>query len=168
MFKRIVVPLDGSELAASALIEARDLSRLTGATMNLVRVVDYTMLENTGAYGMALSYVPTQEILGTEHERAEEYLQTVASELRRFGFTVDTAVYRGRVARVLTQITSPGDVIVMASHGRGGLSRWFLGSVAEDVIRHATCPVLLVRSTQHAVEDLALSTPTASKVESPA
>lgn len=150
MFKRIIVPLDGSELAASALNEAEDLARLTGAPLQLVRVVDFTMLESTGGYGMALSYIPTQELLEVEHERAEEYLETVAADLRRFGFTVSTAVYRGRVARVLTQVSSPGDVIVMASHGHGGLTRWFLGSVAEDVIRHATCPVLLLRATQQA------------------
>jgi len=146
MFERIVVPLDGSELAASALPEAQELARLTGAKIRLVRVVDYTMMENAGAVGMALDYASSEDVLGLEHQHAVAYLQTIASQLQSTGLPVETDVYRGRVARVLAETSEPGDIIVMTSHGRGGLSRWFLGSVAEDLIRHANVPVLLVRA----------------------
>lgn len=162
MYERIIVPLDGSELAASALVDAKELARLAGAELHLVRVVDYTMLDTAGAFGLAIDYVPTQDLLGIEHGKAEEYLTSVAEALRAEGLSVNTAVHQGRVARVLTQLTKPGDVVVMASHGRGGLSRWFLGSVAEDVVRHSKAPVLLVRARTEEMSDAAEAASTAT------
>jgi nucleotide-binding universal stress UspA family protein len=148
MFTRIVVPLDGSKLAESALPQATDLARLCGAELRLVRVVDFMTLEKTGAYGLALEYAPPQDVFDVEMEEADSYLREVAATLRTSGFTVTTEILRGRVAQVLADIGQPGDLVVMASHGRGGLSRWFLGSVAEDLVRRSTVPVMLIRAQQ--------------------
>ena len=148
MFKQIIVPLDGSPLAESALPQARELARLAGSRILQVRIVDFTSLENAGAAGMALEYVPKDDVLDVEQEEAETYLESIAAGLRAEGLTTSSEVYRGPVSRVLSQVASADDVIVMASHGRGGLTRWFLGSVAEDLIRQAKAPVLLVRAGQ--------------------
>ena len=148
MFKQIIIPLDGSPLAETALHQAQELARMADASIQLVRVVDFTSLENAGPVGLALAYVPHDDVLDVEHEEAQRYLESVAAELRGDGFAVSTAVYRGRASRVLSQVVGADDVIVMASHGRGGLTRWFLGSVAEDLLRHARAPVMLVRAGQ--------------------
>lgn len=146
MYKRIVVPLDGSELAEQALPDAEALARLTGAPIHLIRVVDPTQLPWYGAFGMAMDYATIQGALGDEENTANAYLDAVATRLRESGMTVDTELRRGRADRELVAATGDGDVIVMASHGRGGISRWLLGSIAEELLRHATVPILLVRA----------------------
>lgn len=146
MYRRIVVPLDGSSLAEKALPQAEELAWLTGASIHLIWVVDYTRLERYGPYALALEYSAAEPMLAEEHAVAVTYLNGVVDRLSAAGLTVDSAVVQGRVARELVAASKPGDVIVMASHGRGGLSRWLLGSVAEDVLRHSAVPVFLVKS----------------------
>ena len=146
MFERIVVPLDGSALAENALPAAEELARLTGAPIHLVRVVDLTRLERYGAYGLALEYAGFEAVAEEERTVAREYLEREAAGLTGRGRAVTTEVADGLTPRVLVGLTKPGDVIVMASHGRTGMARWFLGSVAEEVVRHSAVPVMLVRA----------------------
>jgi nucleotide-binding universal stress UspA family protein len=146
MFHRIVVPLDGSKLAEAALPAAEEFARLANAPIVLLRVVDFTRLEQYGPYGLALEYASVEPVLAAERAEAVKYLEEVCSRLGAKGLSVTFAVRSGPVAREIVAATRPGDVIVMASHGRGGLSRWLLGSVAEDVVRHALVPVMIVRA----------------------
>jgi nucleotide-binding universal stress UspA family protein len=146
VFDRIVVPLDGSELAEQALPAAEELARLRGAPLHLIRVVDLTRLERYGAYGLAVEYAGFEPVAAEERRVAEQYLAEVAAKVQERGATVTTEIVDGLTTRVLVGATKPGDVLVMASHGRTGLPRWFLGSVAEEVVRHATVPVSLIRA----------------------
>lgn len=146
MYKRIIVPLDGSELAEKALDHAKELAGALGAALHLVRVVDVTRLERYGAYGMALEYAGLAEVALEEERVAREYLQTTAATLTNDGLQVTTEVGRGLVTPTLVNITQPDDLIVIASHGRSGISRWFMGSVAEEIARRADVPVLIVRT----------------------
>ena len=155
MFERIVVPLDGSELAEKALPAAEELARLAGAPLHLIRVVDLPRLERFGAYGLTVEYASFALLADEERAVAREYLEKVAAGLTGRGRTVTTEVADGVTARVLVGLSKPGDAIVMASHGRTGMARWFLGSVAEDVVRHATVPVLLIRALPDGGEDAA-------------
>jgi nucleotide-binding universal stress UspA family protein len=142
MFARILVPLDGSEFAERALAPAEELSRLTGARLHLIRVVDLSQAN----YGMALAYstLPAQ-VFATELEEARTYLDGVRQSLISRGHAVTTEVRRGKSAREIAAATRPGDMVVMTTHGRAGATRWLFGSVAEDVVRHVAVPVLLVR-----------------------
>jgi nucleotide-binding universal stress UspA family protein len=146
MFQRIVVPLDGSKLAEAALPAAEELARLMRAPVLLLRVVDFTRLEQYGPYGLALEYASVEPVLAAERAEAVSYLEDVQRQLSTKGLSVTFAVRSGPVARELVAATQPGDVVIMASHGRGGLSRWLLGSVAEDVVRHAPVPVMIIRA----------------------
>ncbi len=146
MFQRIVVPLDGSKLAEAALPAAEELARLMRAPVLLLRVVDFTRLEQYGPYGLALEYASVEPVLAAERAEAVRYLEDVQRQLSTKGLSVTFAVRSGPVARELVAATQSGDVVVMASHGRGGLSRWLLGSVAEDVVRHAPVPVMIIRA----------------------
>ena len=131
MYRRIVVPLDGSAFAEQALSEAERMARLAGAPVHLLRVIDVLEFE-----------------VARETAAASSYLQTIAERLGKSGLVADIEIRRGQTEREVIAVSRPGDVIVMASHGRGGVPRWFLGSVAEAVVRHATVPVLLVRATE--------------------
>ena len=86
------------------------------------------------------------QVVREETGRAEEYLNGVRKRLVADGFDVTGEVRRGAVDQAILADPEAGDVIVMTTHGRGGVARWFLGSVAEDVVRRSTVPVLLVRS----------------------
>jgi nucleotide-binding universal stress UspA family protein len=143
MYRRVVVPLDGSALAEEVLPQAIDLARLSDAPIHLLRVVDFTR-SDFGPY--AIEYASTEPVLAEERTTADDYLGEVEARVRGAGLAVDSEVRQGRVARELVAAVKPGDIIAMASHGRGGLSRWLLGSVAEDVLRHAAVPILLVKS----------------------
>jgi nucleotide-binding universal stress UspA family protein len=146
MYRRVIVPLDGSAIAELALVQAVEIGRMSGAPIHLLRVVDYLHLERYGPYALALEYATTGPVLSVEQNEARDYLAAIESRLTGEGLAVTTEVRQGRVAREVVAAAQSGDLIVLASHGRGGLSRWLLGSIAEDVIRHATVPVLLVRA----------------------
>jgi nucleotide-binding universal stress UspA family protein/predicted transcriptional regulator len=125
---RLLVPLDGSVLAESALDHARELAA-AGSTLVLVRVGD------AGANGVTI---------------ATDYLDRVAASLRAAGVVVETQAIVGEsksaVSRQLAEAAAVSnvDAIVMSTHGRGGVSGWFLGSVADEVVRNVDRPVLLV------------------------
>ena len=157
MYERIVVPLDGSELAEQALAHAEGIARMIGCPVHLVRVSDVTHLARYGPYGLAIESAAFEQMLTEEERTCRYYLSRVERDLRGRGVSVTTEVRVGSVRRELNAATRPGDLIVMASHGRGGVARWFLGSVAEDMVRHATVPIMLVRS------DTAIGAPTVSE-----
>lgn len=150
MYTRIVVPLDGSDLAEQALDEAKSLARKLDIPLHLLRVVDTYRTQSLPATGMALDYSMLAELAEEEIEDAKTYLQQRVDDVKKEGFDVTGDVLHGPIARQIVAAADEGDVIVMSSHGRTGIKRWFLGSVAEEVMRHARCPVLLHRATEPA------------------
>ena len=146
MYKQIVVPLDGSELAEEALNQAKNLSKSSGSPLKLVRVVDTYRTQSLPATGMALDYAMLSELAEEEIEDAKKYLTDKVEALRNKGFEVSGDVLHGPIARQIVSVADENDIIVMSSHGRTGIKRWFLGSVAEEVMRNAECPVLLHKS----------------------
>jgi nucleotide-binding universal stress UspA family protein len=138
MFARILVPLDGSELAESALPYAEALARSGGGQLVLARAAIARTFPGVDATEAEIRVV----------EEAEAYLAGKAERLRRDGFTVETGVpYGDAVEETLTEIRlRKADVVVMATHGRSGLGRWVYGSVAEGVLASSPVPVLLVRA----------------------
>jgi nucleotide-binding universal stress UspA family protein len=146
MYTRIVVPLDGSDLAEQALATAEDMARATDAAMHLVRVVDFPPTAFTYAYGAMIESDAITMQLDDELRLASDYLSAVATPLVASGLTVTTEVRHGIAIQELIDAMTPGDLYVIASHGRSGVARWFLGSVAEEITRRASVPVLLVRA----------------------
>ena len=146
MYTRIVVPLDGSDIAEQALATAEELVRLTGASLHLVRVVEFPSSSYTYAYGSMLEGDAIVTQLEDQIRLAEAYLAEVARPIAEGGLTVTTEVRHGIASQELIEAMRPGDLFAIASHGRSGVARWFLGSVAEEITRHATVPVLLVRA----------------------
>lgn len=142
MFRNILVPLDGSELGESALLQAVDIARCTGAALTLIRVPDHPMMEYYIDQPVVLADLRSQDA-----ERARDYLDSLAGRLRQDGLNVITRVMDGPVADAILDVAANEDVdlIAMATHGRSGLGRFLLGSVADRVTSHANVPVILVR-----------------------
>lgn len=146
MYQRLVVPLDGSDIAERALVEAEKMALLTGAPLHLVRVIDFSTQDMSGAYGMMVDPTTISVLLADETESSRQYLESIARRVEEKGRQATSELLRGPVALQLVAIARPGDLFVMASHGRSGISRWFMGSVAEEVVRRSTVPVLLLKA----------------------
>ena len=146
MYERIVVPLDGSDLAEQALPTAEELARAVGTTLHLIRVVDFPSSSFAYVYGSMMESQAVTMQLEDERTMAESYLVALARQIEEQGITVTTEVRHGVPTQELVDVMEQGDLFVMATHGRNGMARWFLGSVAEEITRRATVPVLLVRT----------------------
>lgn len=145
MFKRILVPLDGSLRAERALPVAARLAQAGSGEVILARIV---------ATPIALRQDPTQPpredaILAGERETAISYLKDMSQRPELVGVATQMEVREApAVAPVLQEIiqTTRADLVIICSHGRSGFTRWALGSVAQKIARHATVPTLVLRS----------------------
>jgi nucleotide-binding universal stress UspA family protein len=145
MYTRIVVPLDVSELAALALAEAMTIAWRTAAPLHLVRVIALASLSHGGGYAWG-SGALARHLIGDEVAEATADLAQTAARLQVQGLTVTTEVRQGDVVDELLRVAQPGDLYGLATHGRSGVTRWLLGSVAEALVRRSVIPVLIVRA----------------------
>ena len=137
MFKKILVPLDGSKLAEKILPRMEKLVRGSQGEVHLLRVVVSYRLD------------PREE----KEERARlmqeawDYLEKVASRLRKKRVKAHAVVVYGKDAVQICDFARKNrfDLIAMATHGRSGISRWALGSVADKVLSCSAVPVMLIR-----------------------
>lgn len=146
MYKRILVPLDGSPLAEAALAQARELARWAVGTLLLMRVVSYPLV-SVVRVDPTFSGTLTDDFLALRGQ-AEAYVEEIAARLRQDGLDVQTQIVddASPADAILDTVQSlKVDLIVMSTHGRSGVSRWLLGSVADRVVHHSLVPVLLVR-----------------------
>jgi nucleotide-binding universal stress UspA family protein len=139
---RILVPLDGSELAEDALVHARALAG-GGGEILLYEAIAPTTPGDAPRAENAIA----QEMLAETQADAERYLDTVAAAPRAAGYRVRTAAEHGRpVERIVSYARQEQvDLIVISSHGRSGVARWLLGSVADELVRLGPAPLLLLR-----------------------
>jgi nucleotide-binding universal stress UspA family protein len=144
MYERIVVGLDGSELSEGALRTGANLAKALNVPLHLVRVADLATV-HWGATEASDSYAALSQEMEREKAEAAAYLEKDAAPLRDEGLNVSTEVRAGTAARELLKLSAPNVLVVVASHGRHGLERLLLGSVAEEVARKAAGPVLITR-----------------------
>ena len=152
MYKHILVPLDGSPLAEQVLPHVDTLAIKFGSSVTLVRTIPSR--EEIIALETPMNLRPGPEvfmdptpIIQAEQEEAESYLVALAKRLNSQGILVQYQHPEGPPAEVIVELAQQLqiDLIAMTTHGRSGLERVILGSVAEAVVRNAPCPVLLVR-----------------------
>jgi nucleotide-binding universal stress UspA family protein len=146
MFQRIVVGLDGSQVSETALRMGADLARRLDVPLHLVRVADLAVV-HWGASQAAAAYAELSEEMVREKEKAARYLETVEQPLCDESLQVTTEVRSGLAARELADAAGPGDLLVVASHGRHGLERLLLGSVADEVADRSRASVLIARES---------------------
>ena len=142
--QRILVPLDGSPVAEQILPTVTTLAQSLGAQLILFQVpIAHVSGWMTGEW-----YLPVQGVLETAEEDAQAYLCAAAKDLREQGLDVVIATGIGSVANCIVEYADANqvDLIAMCTHGRTGLARWALGSVADRVLRAGDKPILLVRA----------------------
>jgi nucleotide-binding universal stress UspA family protein len=149
MFKKIVVPLDGSELAEQALAPALTLGRRARGDVIFLRVPVMETIFVPAPMPTGLGLLWPDQSLERSRAAAHDYLKGLQTAHHPPGVTIRTHLAEGDVASVIvdTAATAQADLLVMSTHGYSGVTRWLLGSVTEKVLRHAPCPVFVVRST---------------------
>jgi nucleotide-binding universal stress UspA family protein len=146
MYQKILVPLDGSELSECSLEHVKAVA--SGCRVPetvLFRAVEPLSAETVSALAQAGDSVLREAELDNQN-KAGKYLDKVRDRLKKDGLAVKTVVVDGPAAEEILDYAQKNriDLIVMASHGRSGISRWFFGSVAQKVLQHSPVPVLMV------------------------
>jgi nucleotide-binding universal stress UspA family protein len=139
--KKILVPLDGSALAETALATAMTLARRWPAELVAVRAINPFVSVPAGTPDLAL------RLNEAEKEAAGEYLESISRKLEKAGLRNLTLMAFGEPISHVVKLARArrAGLVCLASHGRTGLSRWLLGSVAEGIMRQSPCPVLVCR-----------------------
>lgn len=145
MYRKILVPLDGSERAEKILPHVENLAATHQSAMILMRVVQTTILDH--GYKNIL-YQESRAATEQAMHASEKYLAGLAGKIRKKGFNVQTITRTGPIVKTIldSALKENADLIAMASHGRGGLARVFYGSVAAGIIQHIDRPLLVIRS----------------------
>lgn len=148
MYHKILVPLDGSELSEKVLPHVETLARCTGAEIILIRAI-IQPFEGASSAASMTGYMPVMlpDVKEQVHEEAVGYLNKIKYDLSARGLRVSTIVQEGDAGEVILEYARHEDVdlIAMSTHGRTGLGRALFGSVAEEVLRGAGKPVMLIR-----------------------
>jgi nucleotide-binding universal stress UspA family protein len=145
MYKNIMVPLDGSELAECVLGHVVDIAKsCENPTVSLIRVVPPLRLYG-GDYDMGM--INVQEIEDASIKAAQDYMREKSAMLAKHGIEVKTAVLFGNVIDSLLDYETKNkiDLIVIATHGRSGVGRMVLGSIADKLLKTSEAPVLMIR-----------------------
>ncbi len=146
-FKKVLVPLDGSEFAETALEPALAIAEAMGCEVVLFRVAQ--PIPRT----RALREMPDvyNEVVAAAYRETEDYLNNLRTQLPYPKISVEYRPAAEGVARqILDYAAQDGvDLIVISSHGRSGIARWTYGSVAEKVLQGACCATLIIRGEQH-------------------
>ena len=138
MFKKILVPLDGSKIAEAVIPFASEIASRSGAELLFV-----TAVQHVGVWDATLSL----QVLKRESEIAADYLATVERDVAGDGQKVTTQVLDGDAAEAVLAAADEGgvDLIAISTHGRSGVSRWLFGSVATHILERAAVPLLVLR-----------------------
>jgi len=149
MYRKILVPLDGSELAESVLPHVETIARgCSVVDIILLRVCDAPSILADYPESKGRSWEKHVEQMTTNAEQqCNIYLGNMEKQLRDQGFNVKIESRLGKPAEEIVDFANKNkvDLIIMASHGRSGVSRWAYGSVADKVLRSTCVPVLLVK-----------------------
>jgi nucleotide-binding universal stress UspA family protein len=138
MYQSILVPLDGSKLAEAILPEVEELTSLLKARLHLIMVSRVNVLPGLD---------PTDAQVKVIH-RAQEYMEKLKKQLTARIIDIELHAPYGEPAEKILEVCRRHDIdlIAMSTHGRSGIGRWLLGSIADKIVRHSEKPVLLLRA----------------------
>ena len=146
-FKRIMIPLDGSELAEAAVDPALAIAESMGAEAVLFRVAQpvprtQKLAEMPDVYN---------DVVAATYREAEDYLKDLQGRLAYEQISIEYRPAAEGIARQILDFAAEHDVdlIVLSSHGRTGVGRWIHGNVAQKILTGCTCSTLIVRGRQH-------------------
>jgi len=151
-YRNILVPVDGSELSMDAFEQALSLSTMTGSKITVLHVIEFVYSDLTMMEGAEM--ISASNLIQSEtKEQVKRFLQDFVKKGEEEGVEVRTLVKEGPIAHEIIELSKHYDLIILGSHGRGMITSLIMGSVAEKVSRHASCPVMLVRKPPEEKEE---------------
>ena len=147
MYKHILVPLDGSELAECAIPHVESIAcGCSAMTVTFIRVVEPYL----GIYSddISMTDIDSQQYVDSGINNTEKYLKQLVDRVKLDGVEIRTEVSVGIAYERIVEFANKNevDLIIIATHGRSGISRWVWGSVADRILRSACVPVFMVRA----------------------
>lgn len=145
MYQKVLVPLDGSEVAECALTHLKAIA----SGCDVVDVVLLKVMEPLSVPGDYVISEGDRVKLGSRYRaEAQSYMETIVKQIGEGGLNVRADIIQGEAAESIVDYVDKQnvDLVIMATHGRSGIRRWAMGSVADKVVRHLNIPVLLVRA----------------------
>jgi len=145
MYKKILVPLDGSELAECSLEHVKAIA----SGCNVAEVVLIRVLEPVSGVSELAARMPDEWLKNVDSEHRagiKSYLTRVAAKLNNAGISAQTVIAEGNAADSILEYIDNNDIdlVIMSTHGRSGLARWAFGSVADRVVKYSHVPVLVI------------------------
>lgn len=146
MYRRILMPTDGSACAQQAIDQGLELAQMLGAHVTFLHVLENPL---TVAYAAPEAMAYSSELHEGLRESAEQVLAEAKAQAERAGVEADTRLVEDRdPAEAIQDVEDDYDLVVMGTHGRRGVNRWMFGSVAEGAVRRSSKPFLLIRSQE--------------------
>jgi nucleotide-binding universal stress UspA family protein len=145
MYRKILAPLDGSEYSECSLEHVKAIAKgCEVPEVILLRIVEPIHSSDLAAYAEA--GIDTVSLMQEVETSAKTYIDRKSQELKNEGLSVQGVVITGWAADIILKYANESnvDLIIMSTHGRSGISRWFMGSVTDRVVRHSVVPVLIV------------------------
>ena len=148
MYQKILVPLDGSSLAECVIPHIEAIARPEESVVELISVVEPVEIPTKGK--IALTDDDLKQINGELKKETRQYLEGIVERLRKTGINATYTILTGKPAESLIDYVNdnPIDLVIIATHGRSGITKWYWGSIAEKILRAIHVPVLLVKSTK--------------------
>jgi nucleotide-binding universal stress UspA family protein len=146
LFTQLLVPLDGSDLSKKALPVAENLSAALKVPVTIFEMATIMHQYISYGYGPIINYAKMD---ADEKKGVEEEMRVLNEEIKQKGIDVNSIVTSGNDAAIEIEKVSEtigADLIIMTTHGRSGLDRWIMGSVAEKVLRYGKVPLLLINA----------------------
>jgi nucleotide-binding universal stress UspA family protein len=152
MYKKILVPLDGSPLAECVIPHIEAIAKPCGSQVELISVVEPVDIPTRGQ--IAVSDDDLKKINNEAKKETHKYLDSISERLNRSGIKASPVILMGKPADSLIEYATNNnvDLLIMATHGRSGLTKFFWGSIAEKVLRSICVPVLLVKAGESQAE----------------
>jgi nucleotide-binding universal stress UspA family protein len=146
MYDKILVPLDGSQVAECVIPYIEGIARASNGEVQLITIVEPVEIPTRGR--IALSEDDMKKANEDYKQEAHKYLEQVAQKLARAGIRTRDVLLVGKPAESLIEYANNNqiDLVIMATHGRSGISKLFWGSIAEKVMRSVNVPVLLIKT----------------------
>ncbi len=141
-FKRILIPTDGSETSEIAVDKGLALARMLGASIKVLFVVDTTTFRD----------IPPDELItnlrGHMESKGDDILSEIEERADELGVEMEKSLVHGHPDDLIVEESENFDLIVIGTHARSGLSRLLIGSITERVVRHAKCPVMVIKTME--------------------
>lgn len=146
MYKKILVPLDGSSLAECVLPHIEAIAKPKGSHVDLISIIEPVDIPTRGK--IALSEEDLKRLDAEVKQETIEYLDGIVERLTKYGVEANAVIIYGKPAEALIEYASSNhiDLLIMATHGRSGITKWFWGSVTDKVLRAIHIPVLLIKA----------------------